>query len=77
MTGLMPPLTGLLHSVDQFNRAASNIAKVTVPGSGGQDITGLSAAAVALLQSRNSFDANTRVIETADQMDETLINMIG
>jgi flagellar hook protein FlgE len=37
----------------------------------------LSAAAVALMQSKNSFDANTKVIQTVDEMDQTLINTIG
>ena len=77
MTGLMPPVTGLLHSLDQFNQAAGHIAKETVPGSNAQDTTDLSAAAVALVQSKNSFDANTKVVEVADEMDKALINMIG
>jgi len=77
MTGLMPPVTGLLHSMEQFNQAASQIARETVPGSDAQDTTDLSAAAVALVQSKNSFDANTKVVEVADEMDKTLVNMIA
>jgi flagellar hook protein FlgE len=77
MLGLLPPLEGLLHSAAQFNQAASNIARATLPGSGGQDSVDLSTAAVALLQSRNSFDANTKVIKTVDDMNQTLINMMG
>jgi flagellar hook protein FlgE len=37
----------------------------------------LSAAAVALMQSRNSFEANTKLIKVADQMDQALLDMIG
>ena len=77
MTGLMPPVTGLLHSLDQFDQAASQIAKETVPGSNTEDTSDLSVAAVALVQSKNSFDANTKVFEVADEMDKALINMIG
>ena len=77
MLGLLPPLEGLLHSAALFNQTASNIARATLPGSGGQDSLDLSTAAVALLQSRNSFDANTKVIRTMDETDQTMINTIG
>ena len=77
MTGLTPPVTGMLHSLNQFNQAATQIAKETVPGSNAQDTTDLSAAAVALVQSKNSFEANTKVFEVGDEMDQSLINMIG
>ncbi len=37
----------------------------------------LSAEAVALLQSKNSFDANTKVIKVADANGQTLLDMTG
>jgi len=77
MSGLIPPLTGLQNSLAQFNQAASTIARAALPASNSPDIVDLSAAAVALLQSRNSFEANTKVVKAVDQMDQALLNMIG
>jgi flagellar hook protein FlgE len=77
MLGFSPALAGLQRSMAQFDQAASNINKATLPGAGNQDTVSLSDAAVALIQSRNSFDANTKVIKTVDQMDQTLLNAIG
>lgn len=77
MLGLLPPLEGLLHSAAQFNQAANNFVRATLPAQGGKDTVDLSTAAVALLESRNSFDANTKLIKTADEMDQTLINAVG
>ena len=41
------------------------------------DQVDLSTEAVALLQSKNSFEANTKVVKVADQMDRTLLDMMG
>ena len=77
MVGLMPPVEGLLHSAEQFDQAVNRVARASLGGTGSQDTVDLSAAAVALLQSRNSFDANTKVVKTADEMDQTLVNMVA
>ena len=77
MLGLIQPLDGLLHSAEQFNQAASNITRSTLPSPSGQDTAELSTAAVAMAQARNSFEANTKVFKTVDEMDKTLINAVG
>ncbi len=77
MLGLLPPLEGLLHSAAQFDHAAANIAQASLPGANRQDTVDLSAAAVALIQSRNSFDANTKVFKIVDEMSRSLINTLG
>ncbi len=77
MLGLSQPLDGLQHAAAQFNQAASNITRATLPSSSGQDTAELSTAAVAMAQALNSFDANTKVFKTVDEMDKTLINAIG
>jgi flagellar hook protein FlgE len=77
MLGLVPPLDGLQHSAAQFNQAANNVVRATLPAQGAKDTVDLSAAAVAMLQSRNSFDANTKLIKTANEMDSALINAVG
>ena len=77
MLGLLAPLEGLQQSAAQFNQAAANITRATIPGAGSQDLVDLSTAAVALLESRNSFEANTKVFKIVDAMSQALINMLG
>jgi flagellar basal body rod protein FlgG len=77
MLGLIQPLDALQHSASQFNQAAGNITRATLPSSTGQDYVSLSSAAVSMVQARNSFDANTKVIKTVDEMDKTLIKAVG
>ena len=74
MLGLLPALDGLLHSSAQFDRAAKYIARATYQQS---DTLDLSAAAVALIQSRNNFEANSKVAQIADEMEKTLISTVG
>jgi flagellar hook protein FlgE len=74
MVGLSTALEGLSRSEAQFNQAATSIARAPVVG---QDTVDLSAAAVALLQARNNFEANTKLIKTADQMQQTLLNILA
>jgi flagellar basal body rod protein FlgG len=77
MLGLIQPLNGLQQSAAQFDQAASNVVRATLPTSSGQDTVSLSTAAVSMSQAKNSFDANTKVFKTVDEMDQTLINAIG
>lgn len=77
MLGLLPALGGLTHSAAEFNQAARQMVRASLPASGGSDTVDLSTAAIALLQSRNSFEANTKVVKVADEMDKTLIDMVG
>ena len=55
MLGLIQPLDALQHSAAQFNQAASNITKATLPSSSGQDTVSLSSAAVAMAQASQQF----------------------
>ena len=79
MLGLLAPLEGMQQSAAQFNHAAANMTRATIPGlaSGPQDLVDLSTAAVALIESRNSFEANTKVFKIVDAMSQALINMLG
>jgi hypothetical protein len=63
----------------QFNKAAGAIARATTasPDGGGGDVVDLSVSMVALLQSKNNFEANTKVFKVADEMQKSLLNAIG
>jgi len=77
MTGLMSPLNGILNSMQQFNQAASDIARAPLAGSGGQDMVSLSTAAVAMIQSKNNFEANIKALKVEDEKNQTLLNVVG
>jgi hypothetical protein len=61
----------------QFKRAAGDIARAPVVSPSGGDVVDLSASAVALMESKNSFEANSKVFQVADQMSKDLLNVIG
>ena len=65
-------LIGAAQKIAQFP-----VAPILQSGSGQGDQVDLSTEAVALIQSRNSFEANTKVIQIADEMDKTLLNAVG
>ena len=76
-------LEGMSRAETQLNQAAGDIARSTtidatpvVPRVSG-DIVDLSAPMVSLLQSRNSFDANSKVIKVADEMQKSLLDVVG
>jgi flagellar hook protein FlgE len=78
MIGFTASLEGLSRSEAQFNQAAWQVARsseATAPG--GQDTVDLSAAAVAMLQAKNNFDANTKAIKVGDEMQQYLLDAIG
>ena len=64
-------LDGLARSEKQLNTAASQIAQFP------QDSVDLSQPIVAMIDAKNSFDANTKSIKVADEMQKTLLDAIG
>jgi flagellar basal body rod protein FlgB len=73
MIDFSAPLAGLDRATWQLNRAASRIANLNTPG----DSVDLSTEMIALMQARRSFEANTKVIQTEDQMNKSLLNILG
>jgi len=69
---LSSALEGMSRAETQLNKAATDIARA--PGS---DIVDLSASTVALMESRNNFEANTKVFKVADDMSKVLLNVVG
>ncbi len=76
MIGFAASLDGLAKAEAQFNQAAQQVARVQVAATG-QDTVDLSAAAVALIESRNNFDANTKAIKVGAEMEQYLLRAIG
>jgi flagellar basal body rod protein FlgC len=66
-------LSGLQQAEARLNTVASQIAG---PG-GTADSVDLSAQAVALIQSRDAFDANIAVLKTVDDMRYSLFDLAG
>ncbi len=83
MSAINQALQGLASAQSQFNTAAGQIAQwpqsqsLTAPvNTPATDTVSLSTAAVNMLQAQNSFEANTKMIKVADQMDQALLNSI-
>jgi hypothetical protein len=80
MVALTQALQGLSSSQAQFDVAAGQIARSPLADQGKvapQDQVDLSTALVALLQSRNSVEANLKVLKTADEMEKKLLDVVG
>lgn len=77
--GSIASLQGMQNAENQFNQAAQNIAEwpssPTSPTP--QDTVDLSQQAIALIQSKNSFEANTAAFKVGDEMTQSLLNVIG
>jgi flagellar hook-associated protein FlgK len=70
-------LEGMSRAETLLNQAAGDIARATTVSPPAVDIVDLSTSMVSLLQSRNSFDANTKVFKVADEMQKSLLNIVG
>lgn len=78
MIDFAAPLQGLNRAAQSFDRAASRIVSAPFAASAApQDSVDLSTEMVNLLESRNDFSANAKVVHTAEEMSKTLIDMIG
>jgi flagellar basal body rod protein FlgC len=75
---MIQSLQGIQKAENQFNQAAQNIAEAGGAISSPQgDIVDLSAQAVALIQAKNSFEANTSALKVGDEMIQSLLKAIG
>ena len=77
--GMTSSLQGMQRAETQINQVAQSIAQqpssTTSAGPEG-DTVDLSAEAVALIQGKNSFEANTMALKVSDQMTQTLFKAI-
>jgi hypothetical protein len=76
--GMIQSLQGLQNSEAQFNQAAQNIAEWPASSAAPKgDYVDLSQQAVALIQAKNSFEANTAALKVGDEMTESLLKSIS
>ena len=72
------PLAGLNRASENFDSAASRIARAPVPTDEPPgDVIELSPAMIAMLEARNDYVANLRSAETMDETSRTLTDLFS
>jgi Flagellar basal body rod FlgEFG protein C-terminal len=72
--GMISALQGIQSADTQFNQVAQNIAQDPLGPQG--DRVSLSDQAVALIQAKNSFEANTAALKISDEMTQSLLKSL-
>jgi len=77
---ILPTATeGLRKAEERVQRVAERLARYSPPGdsSAPQDVVDLSAEVVALLEAKNAHAVNAKVAETAVELDQRLLDILG
>lgn len=74
MIDLQIPLAGMNSASASLDRAASRIAEASSPAG---DSVDLSAEMIALIEARTGFEANVSVAKAEDQVNRSLLNLLG
>jgi flagellar basal body rod protein FlgC len=80
MADLSIPSQGMTRASADFDRAASKIARApssTAQTGFPQDTVELSTSTVDLLQAKSDVEANTRTFRISDEMNRTVLDMVG
>jgi len=78
MNVLNGPIQGLASAEASFNSAAEKISKsFVVDPQNSQDQVSLSDAMVALLNSKNDYEANLQSLKTSNEMTQKLLDILG
>ena len=75
MIDFSTPLAGLNRAEATLNKSAAKIASYGVDSGG--DTVDLSAEMIALLEAKNTYAANTKVVEAQNQMAKNLVSLLG
>jgi hypothetical protein len=75
MIALDTALQGMQNAETSFDSAARRISQEPAPQT--QDAASLSDSAVALMQSKNGFEANTKVAHIADELTKATLNTLA
>jgi hypothetical protein len=73
MIGPISAQTGLSNAIAQFNTAAVKVSQASQGG----DLLDLSSVAVALIQAKNNVALNVKVVQTMDEIEKSLISILG
>jgi flagellar basal body rod protein FlgF len=71
------PLAGMAHAETRVNTVAARISRMGASVSDPQDTVDLSAEMVALMDSKNNFEANVKVAHTFDEMSRTTLDILA
>ena len=79
MVGLDIALQGLDRSQANFDRAAGKIARelLSTEQQNPQDPASLADDMVALVVARNNYEANLKTIQTSDEMQQKLLDLLA
>jgi flagellar hook protein FlgE len=72
--GMISSVQGIQNAETQLSQVAQNIAQDPLSPQG--DRVSLSDQAVALLQSKNSFEANIAALKAGDEMTQSLLKSL-
>ena len=75
MSAISASLSGLHQAENLLNQTASRIARAPRQLAAPQDEVSLSDSAVAMLQARDSYQANLATIRVAESLDESALNL--
>jgi flagellar hook-associated protein FlgK len=70
-------LEGLDRAEAELERTAERIARLPVSAGHPEDQVNLSEEMVKLIRVRHSYEANLKVLQTANEMEEHLIDVLG
>ena len=70
-------LQGLEQAQARFDTSARQLASVGSRSGTTTDIADLSAESVSLLTSKNAYEASLNVLKIADNMQKSLVDLIG
>jgi flagellar hook protein FlgE len=75
--GMTSSLQGMQRAETQLNQVAQSIAQGPSTSAGPEgDMVDLSAQAVAMIQAKNSFEANTTALKIGDEMTQALLKAV-
>ncbi len=77
MQAIAAGLAGLQQADKLLNQTASRLAQLPLSARASQDSVSLSGNAVALLQARNSYQANLDSVKVADEMQRSTLSLLA
>ncbi len=73
MIDFSTPLSGMERASSEVNKVATKVAALGTPG----DTVDLSTETVNLLQAKNDFAANAKVVSAEDRMTKSVLDIVA